>query len=307
MTLYGIDALNPPPSAVIKAAGKSFVVRYTRAVTAIHLAADRAAGLATVLVFESSGVDFTGGAVQGRLDAQLAQKQLAGAGLKGQPVYFAIDAGTSLLQDVNTYLQGCCAVLGKPNVGVYGSYSVITAALAGSWCSWFWQTYAWSNGQLNPSAHLYQYLNSQVLGGYTVDLDRTVAGDADYGQIRWEEDMLGIFVAKVVNAVPGAAVGEEAQFLSNGMLFRWIVDGQQLADITGATGPWFNGGLPVQTWAGGAPVADPGAFGGPADPVTAEMLGFPTGAPTQASIAITGSMKDNGDGTFTFTGTGTPT
>ena len=294
MTLQGIDALYPPSSAQIKAAGKQFVVRYTRAVTATQLAADRAAGLATVLVFESSGVDFTGGAAQGQLDAQLAQKQLAGVGLKGRPVYFAIDAGTSLLQDVNAYLEGCCSVLGKPNVGVYGSYSVVTAALAGSWCTWFWQTYAWSNGQLNPQAHLYQYLNGQGLDGCTVDLDRTVVSDVNFGQIKWEDDMLGIFVAKVVSAVPGAAVGEEAQFLSNGVLFRWIVDGQQLADITGGTGPWFNGGQPVPTWAGGQPVADPGAFGSPSDTITAEMLGYgvPVGGMTSAQAQQLSDVAD---------------
>ena len=276
MTLEGLDALYPPSSAQIKAAGKSFVIRYTRNVTAAQLAEDRAAGLLTVLVFESSGVDFTGGNAQGQLDAQLARRQLSAVGLANQPVYFAIDAGTSLLQDVNLYLQGCCAVLGKPNVGVYGSYSVVTAALAGSWCAWFYQTYGWSAGQINPRAHLYQYLNAQTIDGFTVDLDRTLASDAEFGQIKWEDDMLGIFVAKVVNAVPGASVGEEAQFLANGVLFRWIVNGQQLADITGGTGPWFNGGLPVPTWNGASPVADPGAFGTPADPVTAEMLGFAT-------------------------------
>lgn len=195
MTLEGIDALNPPSSAQIKAAGKSFVVRYTRNVTVAELMADRVAGLATVLVFETSGVDFTGLAAQGQLDAQLAQQQMSAVGVRDQPVYFAIDASTSLLVDVNDYLSGCAGVVGLQNTGVYGSYSVVSAALAGRYAAYAWQTYAWSNGQLDPNAHLYQYLNGQTLDGFTVDLDRTVVSDTDFGQIKWgslplEDEML---------------------------------------------------------------------------------------------------------------------
>lgn len=290
MTLQGVDALNLGlTSAQLAALGKHFVVRYTRNVTAAELAADRAAGIGTVLVFETSGVDFTGLSAQGRADATLAQSQLAAVGVPNAPVYFAIDASTSLLQDVNDYLQGCCAVLGKARVGVYGDYSVVTAAHAGSWCAYFWQTYAWSGGSLNNSVHLYQYSNSVTLSGAVVDLDQTVVSDVDYGQVKWEDDVrLGIFFATVV---AGPNAGQTGQFLSNGMFFRWIppafTDAQgatadPLADITGETGPWFNNGLAVETWPGG-PVADVGAFGLPADPTTAAMLGLDYPYPAPAS------------------------
>lgn len=304
MTLEGIDALYPPSSAAIKAAGKSFVIRYTRAATVAQLADDRAEGLATVLVFETSGVDFTGGNGQGQLDAQLAQKQVSALGVPTAPVYFAIDAGTSLLQDVNDYLQGCCAVLGKPRVGVYGSYGVVEAASGGSWCAWFWQTYAWSQGHLSAAAHLYQYQNSVGLGGATVDLDRTVASDVNFGQIRWaapdppaEVDMrFGIFEATVL---AGPYKGQTGQFVSDGTVCRWIPPDYKdaagntispLADITGSTGPWFNNGLPVETWPGG-PVADLGAFAGvAADAVTAEMLGLPCLAPPSTATGLSAAQ-----------------
>lgn len=121
-----------------------------------------------------------------------------------------------------------------------------------------------------------------------------------------EGEMLLIFVAKVV---AGPAAGQDAQFVSNGIFFRWLQSPTQAADVQQLTGPAFNGGAPVAMWGGGAPVADVGAFGQPADPVTASMLGLPYPAATpsaQGPLAITGTMKDNGDGTFAFTGTGTP-
>ncbi len=302
MTLEGVDALDAPPSPEIAAAGKRFVCRYLKVATRAQLAADRAAGIDTVLIFESSGVDFTGLAAQGRLDATTAKAQCAALGVPGQPVYFAIDAGTTLLNEVNNYLSGCAEVLGLPLVGVYGSDLVVGAALAGRYCTYAWQTYAWSGGMLDPRVNLYQYLNGQSLAGYGVDLDRTVVSDVDFGQIKWggapqEADVkLGIFEFKVV---AGPYAGQIGQFLSNGMQFRWIppdfvgADGSTvspLTDITSSTGPWFNGGAPVETW-GNGPVADLFAFGLPLDPEAAEMTGqpYPYGAPA-ASGGLTAAQ-----------------
>lgn len=117
--------------------------------------------------------------------------------------------------------------------------------------------------------------------------------------------MLLVFTATVV---AGPSTGVKAQFVSNGMRYRWIQNPNQLGDILNGTGPVFNSG-PVQQWAGGA-VADVGAFGNPDDPVTASMLGlpFPAGGGGAApfSSTLTGEVKDNGDGTSTLTGKTTP-
>lgn len=85
-------------------------------------------------------------------------------------------------------------------------------------------------------------------------------------------EMLVIFYATVT---AGQYKGVNAGFISNGMTFRWIRDTGQLGDIVNATGPAFNGGQPIETWSGGSPVADVGAFGVPADALTASMLGLP--------------------------------
>ncbi len=296
MTLEGIDALNPPPSATIKAAGKSFVMRYTKDATRAELAADRAAGIETGLVFETTGTDFTGGWAQGAADAKLCQQQLASLGVPNAPAYFAIDQGTTDFAGVIAYFQGICATLGKPRVGAYGSDAVVTAVMNAGAATYFWQTYAWSSGMLNPKVHLYQYDNGQSIGGYGVDFTRTIASDVDFGQIKWgapqEADVkLGIFEFKVV---AGPYAGQIGQFLSNGMQFRWIPpdftapDGtvvSPLADITQSTGPWFNGGAPVETW-GNGPVDDLFAFGLPLDPQAAEMTGqpYPYAAPAVGGL-----------------------
>lgn len=194
MTLQGIDALNPPPSGVIKSAGKAFVVRYTKDCTAAELEADRAAGVLTVMVFESTGTDFSLGFTEGVRDAQLAQEQLAALGIPSAPVYFAIDQGTSNYSAVNAYLDGCASVLGLSRTGVYGDANVCTNARGHA--TYFWQTYAWSGGVAEGWVHLYQYLNGQTIDGYTVDLDKTVVSDTEFGQVKWstpvgmEDDML---------------------------------------------------------------------------------------------------------------------
>ncbi len=284
MTLQGIDALNPPPSSAIKNAGKAFVVRYTKDCTAAELEADRAAGVLTVMVFESTGTDFSLGFPEGVLDAQLAQEQLAALGIPSAPVYFAIDQGTSDYSAVNAYLDGCASVLGLSRVGVYGDANVCTNARGHA--TYFWQTYAWSGGVAEGWVHLYQYLNGQTIDGYTVDLDKTVISDTEFGQVKYtEDDVLLIFEATVV---AGEYKGQQAQFVSNGMFYRWIQNTTQLGDISQVVGPVFNKG-PVQTWTPGQPVLDPGAFGTPADAVTAAMLGLPFGAFPQYTLSLSGT------------------
>lgn len=187
MTLYGVDALYPPPSASIKAAGKSFVMRYSKNVTAAALAQDRAAGLDTCLFFESTGTDFTGLAGAGAADATLGQAQVNAVGCPTAVLFFAIDTDTVDFTGVIEYLHGAASVIGLPRVGVYGSDAVISAVMAAGAATYYCQTYAWSSGMLNPRAHIYQYQNGAQLAGYTVDLDQTVVSDTDFGQIKWAD------------------------------------------------------------------------------------------------------------------------
>lgn len=102
-----------------------------------------------------------------------------------------------------------------------------------------------------------------------VEVQKVAPGSAPPPPLE-ETRMLVVFTATVT---AGQYKGVAAQFLADGIHFRWIENQQQLNDIVTATGPAFNRG-PVQQWPGG-PVADPGAFGTPANQVTASMLGLP--------------------------------
>lgn len=103
--------------------------------------------------------------------------------------------------------------------------------------------------------------------------------------------MLVVFTATVV---AGPSTGVNAQFVSNGMRFRWIQNPSQLGDILNGPGLVFNSG-PVQQWPGGA-VADVGAFGNPDDPETATMLGltFPGAAGPPGPTGATGATGTPG-------------
>lgn len=88
-----------------------------------------------------------------------------------------------------------------------------------------------------------------------------------------QEDTLRLqtFVATVV---AGQFKGVNATFVGDGSTFRWVENQSQLNDIVNGTGPYFNGGPLPAVWADGKPVADPMAFGTPANATTASMLGL---------------------------------
>ena len=70
--------------------------------------------------------------------------------------------------------------------------------------------------------------------------------------------------------------GVDAAFVGDGSHFRWIETEAQLSDIVNGTGPAFNGKA-VRVWNAppAGPVADPMAFGTPANAATAAQLGLP--------------------------------
>jgi len=59
----------------------------------------------------------------------------------------------------------------KRPVGVYGSYGLLKYLFDHKVIDWGWQTYAWSNGHLDPRAQYYQYSNGHHTAGGTVDYD----------------------------------------------------------------------------------------------------------------------------------------
>ncbi|BCI52368.1 hypothetical protein NIIDNTM18_16460 [Mycolicibacterium litorale] len=164
----------------------------------------RAAGLHVVSCYQygkpgwPTPSDFTRGYDGGVADARTALRLHSAAGGPGSaPIFFSID------EDIDRetwdgiaveWLRGINSVLGVDRTGVYGHSGVCAWAVAdgvighsttpGHW--WAWQTRAWSGGEREPRAVLYQSVvvtasdTGVRLGGTNVDVDEVLADD--FGQ-----------------------------------------------------------------------------------------------------------------------------
>ena len=203
------------PPDEIKAAGYGGVVNYVsesrpganfeaKPITREYADALRAAGLQIVSNFQygkpgwADPSDYTRGYDGGVADAQTAQRLHGAAGGPGSaPIFFSVDDNI----DLNTWntvavqwFRGINSVLGVGRAGVYGDSQVcgwaIRDGVIGNSSTpghrWAWQTKAWSNGEREPMAVLYQAVVNTpsnpgpLLGGINVDVDEVLA--SDFGQ-----------------------------------------------------------------------------------------------------------------------------
>lgn len=173
-------------------------------VTRQYADALRAAGLQVVSCYQygkpgwPTPSDYTRGYDGGVADAQTALRlHGAAGGPASAPIFFSID------EDINhdtwkstavQWVRGINSVLGVDRTGVYGHSRVCAWAIddavigrstsANHW--WAWQTRAWSNGEREPRAVLYQAVvvggdePGIAMGGTHVDADEVLA--PDFGQ-----------------------------------------------------------------------------------------------------------------------------
>ena len=142
--------------------------------------------------------DFTRGYDGGVADAQTALGLHAAAGgPDSAPIFFSVDEDI----DFDTWkslaaewFRGINSVLGVGRTGIYGHNRAGAWAIddgvigrstsAGRW--WVWQTSAWSHGERDPRAVLYQAVVNTpsspgpLVAGVHVDVDDVLG--ADYGQ-----------------------------------------------------------------------------------------------------------------------------
>ncbi|BBX96669.1 DUF1906 domain-containing protein [Mycobacterium lacus] len=207
------------PPDEIKAAGYDGVVNYVsesrpganfeaKPITRQYANALRAAGLHIVSNFQygkpgwSAPSDFTRGYDGGVADAQTALRLHAAAGgPNSAPIFFSIDDDI----DLDTWnglavdwFRGINSVMGVERTGIYGHCQACAWAIkdgvvgrsTSAGHRWAWQTKAWSHGEREPTAVLYQeVVNSPanpgpLLGGIHVDVDEVLA--TDFGQ--WDFD-----------------------------------------------------------------------------------------------------------------------
>ena len=183
MAVLGLDFSFARPSlGQIKAAGARWVGRYLSTDSAKNLSRAElmnylANGLAVVMVWETTANRALAGAAAGAADAHAADAQRTALGMQSNAViYFAVDTAATWNQ-VKEYFTGVSSVLGMGRVGVYGDYTVVSAAH--TWgLRYLWQTAAWSGGYWHPAASIRQD-GTQLLGGAA---DEDLAEVTDFGQ-----------------------------------------------------------------------------------------------------------------------------
>lgn len=183
----GVDyAWSHPASSDIAAHGHRFVARYLSPDTSKNLSAPeladlKAKGLPVVTVWEAGQTRALSGAPAGVADASSA---LAQANALGQPanapIYFAVDFENTpeQLSTIDDYLKGAASVVGQSRVGVYGSSSVVGHSFDIGTAKYGWQAAAWSGGQKEPRAQIYQDGRVDFGGG----ADLNVAQQSNIGQ-----------------------------------------------------------------------------------------------------------------------------
>lgn len=166
-----------PGGAALKAAGYTGALRYLSSSVGKNLSASEAKDLhdneiAIGLVWEDSANAPLLGFNQGVTDAKKALSEANSLGFPASlPIYFACDFDSTPAQqvEIDAYLKGCASIIGSSRVGVYGSFYVIERCAANGTAAWFWQTLAWSGGQISAHCHIYQNGKSAFGGGCDVD------------------------------------------------------------------------------------------------------------------------------------------
>lgn len=183
MTLQGYDLAwgwSGSLPAALKAKGGQFVIRYigtsSKCLTPAELHGWHQAGMSVGMVYETTGTTWRGGRAAGERDGAAA---LAAATALGAPagslIWFAIDEDATDYATAAAYLQGCQAASGAYHSYLYGGAHLID----GVWAhvngrGWFWQTYAWSNGEVSKHAIMYQYHNDVTIDGVSCDQNKSI-------------------------------------------------------------------------------------------------------------------------------------
>lgn len=166
----GVDySFARPGGAALAAARKAFAMRYLspppngKNITSDERDDLLENGILIGLVWESGSTRVLGGSAAGAADAAQARSL---ADQVGAPETLPLAAAA--------------AVLGSGRVGLYGGYWPLSRAFSAGAVAWGWQTYAWSGGNVDPRAHLYQGLDDTTVAGAAVDLDQTLRDDLPF-------------------------------------------------------------------------------------------------------------------------------
>lgn len=191
--MYGLDyAGGLPGGAAIREAGYGFVCRYLtpggpglpgKLLTAWEYADLQDNGISVVVNFETTADRMRSGYAGGRADAQDAHPVAVGCGHPDwKPIYFSSDwdATPGDQPVIDDYLRGAASVISLPRVGDYGSFWVVKRCLDNGTATWGWQAAAWSGGNREPRAHIYQHIQTVTVNGVPCDVNEAL--QPDFGQ-----------------------------------------------------------------------------------------------------------------------------
>ncbi len=253
MKLVDFSARTISPTE-LKCAGYDGVVAYVsesrpganfgaKPLTREYADALRAAGLAIVSNYQygkphgSAPSDFTRGYDGGVADAHTAMRLHESAGgPDNAPIFFSIDDDI----DLSTWnrvgvewLRGINSVLGVDRTGIYGHSRVCAWAIEDGviGCSttpgrrWAWQTKAWSCGEREPMAVLYQGVvdtasnPGPLVDGVHVDVNEVLADD--FGQWRSEKAARALVTAP--DFLESTEIRSPYYGSRNGVAVAWFV------------------------------------------------------------------------------------
>jgi hypothetical protein len=193
MPSFGIDYAGGRPGGIaIKAAGYDFVVRYLssggpglpgKLLTSSEYADLMAHEVMVAVNWETTADRMLDGYGAGSDDAKTADQTLRAVGHPADlPIYFSADFDAAPGQQVaiDAYLNGAANIIGRDRVGVYGGYWVVKRCLDNGSAKWAWQAEAWSGGNRDPRAHIFQHAKYVTVGGVQCDLNEAL--QPDFGQ-----------------------------------------------------------------------------------------------------------------------------
>jgi hypothetical protein len=194
-------------------------------------------GISIFLAFEYADNAPVHGTVQGAKDGTLAGQQLSQLSApSNMGVYFACDFdipdyakalpdtkanARKKLGPVGDYFQVINEQNPKYRVGVYGGYYAVKRVLDAGLASLGWQTVAWSGGQRDSRAQLYQTTGNAHIGGADLNIHEGTA--TDWGQ--WKPGAVPTGHPTIQQGITGQAVKTLQDALNRNGFGPLTVDG----------------------------------------------------------------------------------
>lgn len=166
-TSVTVEAAKALHAAGIRFWGRYLVQKSWKALTKKEADLLHSAGIALLLIWETSASRPKGGASAGKTDGTAARELAEAMGVPpGTAIYFAVDfqPAETDYDTIASYLRAAAEACGEYAAGVYGSFGTVEAMAERGACAKFWQCVAWSGGRVSERALTYQY---QWQGGPT--------------------------------------------------------------------------------------------------------------------------------------------